>query len=552
MTICALTMCSRPPTDDKENITVAPAPTAVDPSPAKKADDKIIVADKSPQRHLPRCAGELEEARKQPAMPGTPKLDEQRASVVARNKGEPVVFIRAPKFTGDASAIIQAHRRILERTRFPADFFRRLRERQLPPELLRSIVLKEGYVYGETLEMAAALCQSFVLRDLFSEPEIWIDRGSERLRATKGEWGKYYYADGPDKGSRARLFNFDRVGVAGQSYGPPLQRDVRTLMHDLGFDRMRIEHITDKHVIAALRYDDVWVPSLMKAEGPQLKLECEVVPSGDERRLTEARARIAIRQQVLAAIRQSILLQVREKLPFDEPETEWGQEDGALFLRWQRAYDGGRKQYRHHFDRYPVFTENGQPRVPQVCVDFLTHTLERASGTWWAPEGSPPKRFVGGINFDELMGGSRRRVPTFINFIREHPEKFDLKDYIPSRHPYKWVKSFFRYIDKNKDDFQPGDMVFIFGRAPWDHYNVPHYHSFIIYEADPVTGMPILLASNAGKPRVRSWEPEMNRAPLRGIRYRVRPNIDWLAKKIHWQGPPDAIRTPPPLVASIP
>ena len=57
-----------------------------------------------------------------------------------------------------------------------------------------------------------------------------------------------------------------------------------------------------------------------------------------------------------------------------------------------------------------------------------------------------------------------------------------------------------------------------------------HWHSFFVYRSDPVTGVPMLVASNAGFPRVRSWEVEMRAAPLRSIRTRIRPRLEWLEK----------------------
>jgi hypothetical protein len=55
-----------------------------------------------------------------------------------------------------------------------------------------------------------------------------------------------------------------------------------------------------------------------------------------------------------------------------------------------------------------------------------------------------------------------------------------------------------------------------------------HYHSFWIYDSDPLTGMPTLVASNAGRPRIRTWEFEMRSAPQRSIKHRIRPRLPWL------------------------
>jgi hypothetical protein len=40
--------------------------------------------------------------------------------------------------------------------------------------------------------------------------------------------------------------------------------------------------------------------------------------------------------------------------------------------------------------------------------------------------------------------------------------------------------------------------------------------------------MPIELAANAGRPRIRSWEGEMQNAPRRSILARIRPRPAWL------------------------
>ncbi len=74
----------------------------------------------------------------------------------------------------------------------------------------------------------------------------------------------------------------------------------------------------------------------------------------------------------------------------------------------------------------------------------------------------------------------------------------------------------------------PGDIVVLRGRAKWDEYAVVHTHTFFIYESDPVTGVPILIAGNAGRPRLLTWDTEMERAPRRSIRHRIRPNTEWL------------------------
>ena len=55
-----------------------------------------------------------------------------------------------------------------------------------------------------------------------------------------------------------------------------------------------------------------------------------------------------------------------------------------------------------------------------------------------------------------------------------------------------------------------------------------HYHSFIVVSDDPLTGMPTAVAANAGRPRIRNWEAEMQNAPRRSIIARIRPRLEWL------------------------
>jgi hypothetical protein len=70
-------------------------------------------------------------------------------------------------------------------------------------------------------------------------------------------------------------------------------------------------------------------------------------------------------------------------------------------------------------------------------------------------------------------------------------------------------------------------MVLIRGKTPWDP-SKSHYHSFIIYENDPLSGAPLYVAGNPGRPVIRAWETEAQRTPLRQIVLRIRPRLEWL------------------------
>ena len=49
-----------------------------------------------------------------------------------------------------------------------------------------------------------------------------------------------------------------------------------------------------------------------------------------------------------------------------------------------------------------------------------------------------------------------------------------------------------------------------------------------MFDADPVTGMPTLVAGNSGRPRIRALGVEMAPAPKRKLFARLRPRLEWL------------------------
>jgi hypothetical protein len=119
-----------------------------------------------------------------------------------------------------------------------------------------------------------------------------------------------------------------------------------------------------------------------------------------------------------------------------------------------------------------------------------------------------------------------RSVESFVAFAQSEPASFtvwQLADH--ERIPLIRRGDFFEYLRAKRDDFRPGDVVTVLGLR--DDGKM-HYHSFFVLLSDPVTGMPIHLAANAGRPRIRTWEGEMSNAPLRSIHTRIRPKLEWL------------------------
>src|SRR5690606_30746046 len=171
-----------------------------------------------------------------------------------------------------------------------------------------------------------------------------------------------------------------------------------------------------------------------------------------------------------------------------------------------------------------IYGHLGHARPPQVCVDFLVDTIDIAAGTWYTNvfERKNAKRTKGSFdsrsfkyineNKDE-KSYALRNVDGLTHFANDHPNFFEVIT-IPEQDLMQiGSKDFFKYLANLK--LQIGDMVFIKGYVPWD--KLQHSHSFYIYDTDPISGMPILLAGNAGPASLRPWVIETKRTPQRKI-----------------------------------
>lgn len=253
----------------------------------------------------------------------------------------------------------------------------------------------------------------------------------------------------------------------------------------------------------------------------------EVVPI-DQPTNIEVEGHIASREQLLKPIMDAIAIQVEERLPFDEPRTEIGQQDGKLRARWYTAYRRKKLHYEFNGDRYYTFTKGMKPFVPQVCADFLVDTLDRAAGTWYRSSRRHPGRVVGKFDVRKMIhddGFYPRRVWQLVEFFKKHPDDFEFVfegkgaevGDIPN------LKRFF-----NEHDAQIGDIVFIHGKVPWDPID-QHTHSFFITGVDEkglidkVTGNPVF-------PVERSLRIEGRRSPKRRVTHIIRMTDHFLMK----------------------
>ncbi len=488
------------------------------------------------------CQRRIDAALEVPSLSGAPRLEARRVELLLRAKSEPLLFVVTP-LPGAHSEAAQSFRRRLIGSRYPWDVVQAM----LPllradPPLAREVLLHQGYLFGDTPELAFALTEHVRADHLFDAPEIWVERGEQRLRARRDARGRYVWSAPPQAGRAVHLLNFDRVFV--EEPGAPLHRDLRSLRRRLGFERLRVRHLRHETVVADLRYGEDWVPTLLTAQGARLELGCEAVPAASREAVAKARAETLRREALVDVLRDAMRAQIEEGLPFDEPLTEMGQQDGRLRPNWRFAYTRGRRGYRFDVDWYPVFDPDGRPLVPQVCTDLLLDTLERASGRWWRSQGQPPGLTEGKLAFDPIERAALRGAWHFLEWTQEMDAWFDVW-VVPEAERFgigrrDRLARFFA----ERADFRNGDMGFVYGWTPWDDHE-RHYHSFYVYETDPVSGAPIAIVGNAGRPSIRPWETEQIRTPRRELIRRIRPRTAWLGSFLSAPTTPEG--PPPPL-----
>lgn len=492
------------------------------------------------------CGDRLARLLAEPALPGAPAFEENRVELMGRPRGTPLLWKRAPQIDPKApsSAISK-----LDGTTRPLALVKGLvRRHGKSPETLRAIFLREGYVYSDDPDLALALVETLHITHLFREPVVHLLRGRavhelRREGRTRYLPERYVHADGPLKGAVAELLLGDRIAAARADVErAPVAIAIEAAAADEGIDRLRVKHLSEGGLVAEVRYPGgPWITAAFDVDGASARLACA---EGSAEALA-ARARsleaTAGKRRALARIRATVQAQVQEEPPFDEPkdEPDGEQQDGALRREWRRAYSQGLRRYTVGEITYDVYDAQGRPVPPQVCVDFITDTWERASGTWYAPlppasgDERPkpaPERHAGGVDFDRLDLANRRSVAELLLFAKRHPDMFEVLD-LPQeeRIPFVHRSELFAFLSRRGDDFAPGDVLVIHGMKSDGR---PHYHSVMIVEQDPITGVPVLVAGNAGRPREQTLEGVMARSPKRAIKQRIRPRAEWLAAAI--------------------
>ena len=471
------------------------------------------------------CRRDIARAMANPRAPGAPEFDRHRAEILGRARGEAVLFVEEPRITPDArlSRVAKRTRTALAR-RSPlrrVSGWRRLLRGN--PAGLRSLVLRDGYLYSSEPQEALALVARVRLTDLFDEPEIALQRGAriDTLRRVEARSPAYVYVSGEQIGETAVLLLGDRVAPTAADLGVPWHRDLAGLTREEGCDRIQPVHMTRNALVARLRYGGQWVRTLLQADGARLHVKCLDEPAALRRAVAAWKRADAPRRRALAALREAVRQQISERLPFDRPRGEKSiDHDGSLRREWRTAYRQRRNAFQFDGESYPVFDSRGNPLPPQMCVDFVLDSFERGAGTWFRRRGEPPGRTSGGLDFGAFGIENRRGVLSFGRFAEQRPAQFDTLKLSPEhRIPFRNRTAYFAFLVDHSDLFAPGDVVAIRGRK---RDGLIHQHAILIEDTDPITGFPHALADQMRWPRRRTWEGIMAEAPARSLYFRVR------------------------------
>lgn len=524
-----------------------PQPAAVAPQAPAPAGDEEGDA----------CRARVKAIESTPALPGAPGFEQNRIAILGRARGEPMVFTRAPKAV-DAASLSETARRDLEafaKGRPGGRVVSLVKKLRADKPALRTLLLREAYTYAEDPADALALAQDVRLADLFDEPVIYLQRGAKTFKLSRVQEAReveYVLAESPSTGlpegadlafyrgwrpspatvsalglatsappPAMRLHFGDRVALTEAELAAPLHRDLVALADAEGFDRAAIVHATESAMIADLRYGDRTVRAVLDTEGAAVRLAC-LAEVPDERAAFRAyQERTAPRRRALAAVRASVTAIVTEGMRFDRPLDEKGPDkDGQLRPAWMTAYLQGRTAFGWEGQSYPVYDLMGRAWPPEVCVDFVLDSFERAGGTWFRPKGEKMGREAGRFTWISDI----REVRGVIGFgerADKHPELFEVRRFAgKERTPFSDRARFFAFLAASADDIRPGDVLAIHGMKRDDRI---HQHAILVERTDPITGFAYGLADQMRRPRRRTWEGIMAEAPKRSLLYRVHP-----------------------------
>ncbi len=470
------------------------------------------------------CRARAKEIEALPASPGAPGYEANRMAILGRARGEPMVFTRAPKAVDPATLGPEAVRSmgLFAKERAGSRLLSLVKRHRADKPLLRALLLREGYAYAEDPQDALWLAAEVKLPDLFDDATLYLQRGATTHKLTRGATTKeprYTFEGGPFAGMTADLLFGDRVALAAIDLADPLHRDFNGLLDEIGFDRAAIVRTTDSAILADLRFGDRTVRAVLATDGASVHLSCLAEDAPTRAAIDTYRTEHAPRRRALGALHESVTAIVSEQVRFDKPfGAEGPDKDGQLRPAWMTAYLQGRSSFSFEGKGYPVFDTQGRAWPPEVCVDFVLDSFERAAGTWFRPRGEALGRTIGRFTWiDDLRG--MRGVIGFGQGAEKHPELFEVRRFAGNeRIPFGDRERFFKFLVGHTDDFHAGDVVAIHGEK---RDNRIHQHAILIERTDPLTGFPYGLADQMRRPRRRTWEGIMAEAPKRSLLFRL-------------------------------
>jgi hypothetical protein len=459
------------------------------------------------------------------AAPADPEIDAYYAAIpriVLKAKLVPVLYASAPPRTDDPRAAAIRGR---------LDGAGAVAERVLRQELgaargdralVRAALLRDGYLFSAQPEVAVALVKTLAVGDLFDDAIVFRDRGAgvERLERTADG-----YVDA--SGARADVLLNDRLARTEAELSRPRHYDLRAVRVATGADRVTPIIVGADSATVRLVYPTGWeTTAILSRRGPRIEVSCvEGAPDVVEAERRKAGQLRAWRDRV----REAAARLIAERPGFDEPADELAgeQEDGVLRREWLEAYSRRESKFFYREREYSVFDRRGNPIPPEVCIDFAFDTWERASGNWFERRGRRPGRTAGFLDFAVFPGLWRRHIPSLLEYAEKNPLPLDRYD-LPPRDavPLKSFAAMAEALARNAAAFAEGDVLVIHGLREED--GEEHYHAVLVLDADPLSGLPMTIADNAGRPRNRSLFTAMRNAPRRAVKHRLRLDTAWL------------------------
>ncbi|MFO8073063.1 MAG: hypothetical protein R6V85_14425 [Polyangia bacterium] len=487
--------------------------------------EPVADAGESGEPPAPTCAERIQALAHAWPPPSLEAHREALPEISIRTRAAPFLFLERPEPPPRDSEAGRIRRALVEE-RFPDRALRRLLRRSRDDrELLRRVVLCDGYLYSERPALARALVARIELDDLFDRDEIFMhERGELRRLTRRGD----DYVDA--EGVRQSIVLGDRVAADPARLEEPLHLDLGAVRRETGAQRVVPLRFEPGRAGVRLVFPDGYeAEALIEADGPRTRVVCI---SGSARRLESARRDARRFWRWIDRIRDAAESMVEDRPGFDEPvdEPEGEQEDGELRHEWLKAYYRGRRHFVFRQEEYRVYNYRGRPTPPQVCIDFIFDTLERASGRWFEGRRKRPGLSPGFVDFSSLEGLQRRQTPSALEYaaLPETPiERFDVPPDL--RVPFRQGQRFAKAVARISDRIREGDVLVIHGLREEDMEL--HYHTVLVLRCDPLTGVPTLVAGNAGRPRIRSLAAAMRSAPRRMIKHRLRIDDDWVESR---------------------